>query len=87
MQRGQRILISASDANERSWESDFYRAGYFTHYLLEGFLKYGSTQSAYGYAKPLVKEAVFSEKRTKDGKRASQTPQAVFLPTDADMLL
>jgi hypothetical protein len=76
-----RILISASDASQRSWESDSLRNSYFTYYLIEGFQDQRSALSAYQYAKPIVMREVQRE------KQEQQTPQAVFMPDGADLVL
>ena len=76
-----RILISASDGAQRSWESDSLRNSFFTYYLIEGFRRNRSTLAAYQYAKPIVMREVRRE------KQQEQTPQAVFMPEQADLVL
>jgi uncharacterized caspase-like protein len=74
------ILISASDAGEKSWELDSLRNGAFTHYFLEGLLRRrGSVKEAFEYAGPLVRERVRSE------KKAVQTPQLASRPSPSDI--
>jgi len=76
-----KVLISASDASEKSWESEQLRNSFFTYYLLDGIRKHTNVRDAYAYAKPAVSTAVQRE------KAATQTPQAVFLPADVDFQL
>lgn len=76
-----KVLISASDASEKSWESEQLRNSFFTYYLLDGIRKYANVHDAYAYAKPAVSTAVKRE------KGATQTPQAVFLPAEVDFQL
>jgi uncharacterized caspase-like protein len=76
-----KILISASDASEKSWESEQLRNSFFTYYLLDGIKRHANVRDAYAYAKPAVGTAVQRE------KAATQTPQAVFLPADVDFQL
>jgi hypothetical protein len=67
-----KVLISASDAGERSWESDTLHNSIFTHYFLEGLVRTrGSVKAAFEYARPLVREQVKREK----GTDIEQTPQ------------
>lgn len=66
-----RVLFSASDMGEKSWESDVLRNSIFTYYFLEGLKKYGNIKQAFEYAKPKVTERVRNE------KEAEQHPQVV----------
>jgi uncharacterized caspase-like protein len=67
-----KILISASDAGERSWESDQLRNSIFTRYLIDGLrLNHGSVKEAFDYARPLVRQQVKREK----GAELEQNPQ------------
>lgn len=67
-----RVLVSASDAGERSWESDELRNSIFTRYLLEGLrVHHGSVKDAFEYARPLVRQQVKREK----GPDVDQSPQ------------
>jgi hypothetical protein len=57
------VLISASDAGERSWESDRLRNGIFTHFFLKGLQQYrGALKESFEFAKPLVQQQVKEEK-------------------------
>lgn len=67
-----KVLISASDAGERSWESDQLRNSVFTRYLVDGLRNNrGNVKEAFDYAKPLVREQVKREK----GADLEQNPQ------------
>ncbi len=67
-----KVLISASSANEKSWESETIENSYFTYYLIDGLEHYGGEiQSAFNHAKPRVKQRVRQE------KGYDQTPQAM----------
>ncbi|MBF0316952.1 MAG: caspase family protein [Nitrospirae bacterium] len=68
-----KVLISASGPGEQSWEDASVDNSYFTHYLINGLKQNkGSVANAFSYAKPIVTERVFKEKKGK-----SQIPQAV----------
>jgi len=68
-----KVLISASDAGERSWESDQLRNSIFTHYFLQGLVRTrGSVKAAFEYSRPLVQQQVQREK----GRDIVQSPQA-----------
>ena len=67
-----KVLISASDAGERSWESDQLRNSIFTRYLIEGLRTHGgAVREAFDDARPLVREHVKREK----GGDVEQNPQ------------
>ncbi len=67
-----KVLISASDAGERSWESDELRNSVFTRYLIEGLrASGGSVKEAFEYARPRVRQQVKREK----GAELEQNPQ------------
>ncbi|OQX28269.1 MAG: hypothetical protein BWK80_00980 [Desulfobacteraceae bacterium IS3] len=60
-----RIFITSSQSNEKSWESDHLRHGFFTYYLLDSLKKKGgkvSVQEAFDYLKQEVPKAVMKEK-------------------------
>jgi hypothetical protein len=66
-----RVVIASSQANERSWESDSLKNGYFTYYLIEGLKQNKgliSIEKLYEYVKDKVSQQVRKE------KGASQTP-------------
>jgi hypothetical protein len=73
IQRGWgKVLISASDAGERSWESDVLKNSVFTHYFLDGLVRTrGSVKAAFEYSRPLVRQQVQRE----HGYDMLQTPQ------------
>lgn len=57
-----KVLISASDAGEESWESDILQSGIFTYYFLQGLKAYnGTIKKAFYYSKPLVNRKVKEE--------------------------
>jgi len=66
-----KVLISASDEGEKSWESDNLKNSIFTYYFVSGLRKYGSIKDAFDYSKPLVKRSVKAEK----GEDVEQNPQ------------
>jgi Caspase domain len=67
-----KVLISASDAGERSWESEALKNSIFTHYFLDGLVRNrGSVKAAFEYSRPLVRQHVQREK----GYDTLQTPQ------------
>jgi hypothetical protein len=67
-----RVLISASDAGERSWESEILKNSIFTHYFLDGLVRHrGSVKAAFEYSRPLVRQQVQREQ----GYDTLQTPQ------------
>lgn len=67
-----RVLVSASDSGERSWESDQYRNGVFTRFLIDGLVKQdGALEDAFAYAKSRVRTQVKLEK----GADIEQNPQ------------
>lgn len=77
-----KVLISASSAGEKSWESDTLRNSVFTYYFVDGLGRYqGSVKDAFTYAKPLVSQKVKQEK----GADIEQTPQAMATNTDWNM--
>ncbi len=69
-----KVLISASDAGERSWESDSLRNAYFTRYFIIGLQRsQGRVKDSFAYAKPIVRTSVKREK----GEDIEQNPQMV----------
>lgn len=79
-----KVLISASGPDEKSWESDKLRNGFFTYYFVDGLNRYnGSVQQAFDYAKPRVASSVKQEK----GRDIEQTPQAMANTRHWDMRL
>jgi len=60
-----RIFITSSQSNEKSWESDRLRHGFFTYYLLDALKQKGgkiSVQEAFDRLKEEMPEAVMKEK-------------------------
>jgi hypothetical protein len=76
------VLVSASGAGERSWESDELRNSVFTRYFLEGLRRHqGAVREAFQYARPLVREQVKREK----GPDIEQNPQVAASRRDWNM--
>jgi hypothetical protein len=77
-----KILISASGAGEKSWESDQLHNSFFTYYFVDGLKRYrGSIRDSFDYAKPLVKTGVERE------KGAEQIPQLTPSRSGWDMAI
>ena len=75
-----KVLISASGANERSWESDTIGNSYFTYFFIDGLEHYnGSVKKAFNYAQPKVSEKVKQE------KGYEQNPQVMATQNNWDM--
>lgn len=67
-----KVLISASGAGEKSWESENLRSSIFTYYFLQGLaMNNGTIKEAFDYSKPQVYQRVKQEK----GADINQTPQ------------
>lgn len=79
-----KILISASDAGERSWESDQLGNGVFTRYMIEGLQRnQGAIKEAFEHARPRVRQQVKREK----GAEIEQNPQIAANRRDWNMSL
>lgn len=77
-----KVLLSASSAGEKSWESDSLKNSVFTYYFVDGLKRYnGSVKDAFTYSKPLVSQRVKQEK----GADISQTPQAMATSNNWNM--
>lgn len=68
---GAKAIISASDAGEKSWESENLKASFFTHHFLQELRKGTDVKTAFEVAKPRVTSQVKKE------KQADQNPQAI----------
>jgi uncharacterized caspase-like protein len=69
-----KVLISASSAGEKSWESDQLHNSVFTYYFVDGMKRYdGSVKDAFDYSKLRTTKRVQEEK----GADISQVPQAM----------
>ncbi len=79
--QGPRVLLSASDSGEKSWESDRLRQGFFTHHLVGSLRRTPDLEKAYQTAKTAVSSEVQRE------KGHPQTPQAVFMPRGTSISL
>lgn len=73
---GAKIIISASDAGERSWESDSFKASFFTHHFLRELRSGKDFKSAFEISRPRVTSEVKSE------KKAEQNPQVISSRSD-----
>jgi uncharacterized caspase-like protein len=71
-----KVLISASDAGEKSWESDSLKASFFTHHFLSELRKQPDIRTAFEVTKPKVTNGVRKE------KEADQNPQAIVSRKD-----
>jgi hypothetical protein len=79
-----KVLISASDSGERSWESDTLKNGYFTRYFVDGLgQSRGRVKDSFQYAKPMVRTSVKKEK----GDDIEQNPQIVTNRKEYNMSL
>jgi hypothetical protein len=79
-----KVLIGASAAGERSWESEQLKNSVFTYYFIEGLNRHqGSVQSAFYYAQPLVAQRVKQEK----GVDIEQNPQVMATHPNWNMRL
>lgn len=79
--QGPRVLMSASDAGQRSWESERLRQSFFTHHLVAALRSTPDLERAYLQAKPRVSAEVLRD------KGQNQTPQAVFMPRGSSLSL
>jgi uncharacterized caspase-like protein len=66
-----RVLISASDHGEQSWESDVLKSSVFTSYFVQGLKKRRNVKQAFEFARPNVVRHV------KEEKQKEQHPQVV----------
>ena len=71
-----RAVITASRADESSWEDDAHQNGYFTHYLLTALREDNGTDTL-GHIFPKVRDAV-SASVSKDHQGQRQTPTSEF---------
>lgn len=79
-----RVLVTASQPNERSWESERLRNGYFTYYLIEALKQNGgrsSIEQAFAYLKAQVPSKVQAD------KSVSQTPMISFGNPKVDIVI
>ena len=68
---GTKVIISASDAGERSWESDSFKASFFTHHFLRELRSGKDFKNAFEMSRPRVTADVRAE------KKAEQNPQVM----------
>ena len=70
-----KVLISASDSGERSWESDILNNSIFTFYFIQGLQNYhGTIKESFDYSKPLVEHRVKEEKGVDIDQHPQLTP-------------
>lgn len=79
--QGPRVLMSASDGGQRSWESERLHQSFFTYHLVSALRATPDLQRAYLQAKPRVAAEVMRD------KGEQQTPQAVFMPRGSSFSL
>ncbi len=85
-QEQEKVLISASGPDERSWNSATLKHGYFTYYFIDELKRKGDLQLAYLSAKPRVQSEVQRVVRVEmDDPTINQTPQATFIPDAATL--
>jgi len=85
-QEQEKILISASGPDEKSWNSQTLKHGYFTYYFVDELKRKGDLQSAYLSAKPRVQSEVQRVVRAeRNDPTINQTPQATFIPEAATL--
>lgn len=78
-----RAVITASRANQQSWESETYRNGYFTHFLLAALTVENSAPLEHVFRS--LKEEVSTS--VKAEKKADQTPTSQFSDQGQDIVL
>jgi hypothetical protein len=79
-----RVVIAASQPDERSWESEKLQNGYFTYYLIEGLKQNNgglSVEQLYTYLKDRVPRQVIAD------KGVSQTPLMLPIKPNVDISL
>lgn len=80
-EQGPRVLMSASDGGQKSWESDRLQQSFFTYHLVRSLRRDVDLERAYRSARQVVADEVMKE------KRQTQTPQAVFMPRGSSFSL
>lgn len=76
-----KVLMSASDAGEKSWESYSLKASTFTHYFLQELRKQSDVKTAFEAAKPKV------TKQVKEEWNNDQNPQVIASKKDWNVLI
>lgn len=85
-QEQEKILISASGPDQKSWNSGTLKHGYFTYYFIDELKGKGDMQQAYLSAKPRVQSDVRRIVRAEmNDPTIDQTPQATFIPETATL--
>jgi len=84
-----RVIITASKADERSWESDTLKNGYFTYYLIEGLKQKNGLapiEKVYGYLKDKVSQQVRKEKGVSQTAVMSRSEQVgeIYIGVDTE---
>ncbi|MEM2002586.1 MAG: caspase family protein [Candidatus Methanomethylicaceae archaeon] len=79
-----RVIITSSRADERSWESERLKNGYFTYYLIEGLKQnngFVPIEEVYNYLKDKVSQQVRREKGASQNpvmSKSEQTPEIII---------
>jgi len=82
-----RVVISASQANEQSWESDKLKNGYFTHFLIQGLKQKNGMvpiEQVFDYVKEEVSKSVRQElkKAQTPAMKKSDNSMDVYIGVD-----
>jgi len=82
-----RVIISASQANEQSWESDKLKNGYFTHFLIQGLKQKNGMvpiEQVFDYVKEEVSKSVRQElkKAQTPAMKKSDNSMDVYIGVD-----
>jgi uncharacterized caspase-like protein len=79
-----RVIISSSKVDEVSWESDRFKNGYFTYYLIQALKQGGSTlplTKIYESVRQQVSATVLAE------RKVGQTPVMSASDTGANLII
>lgn len=71
-----RVMITSSQQDERSWESDTLKHGYFTYYLLDGLKEkngFATIMEVYDHLQKMVPEVVVKEKNKSQRPRIKRS--------------
>ncbi|MHA2642978.1 MAG: caspase family protein [bacterium JZ-2024 1] len=82
-----RIIITSSKADERSWESERLKNGYFTYYLIEGLKQNNGLvpiEEVYNYLKDKVSQQVRREKGASQNPVMSKSEQTAEIIIGVD---
>lgn len=81
----QKLLVAASGPGEKSWNNPEFRNGYFTYYFVRELQRRNDVVGAFSAAKPQVERDVREKVSAQEGKKVTQTPQASFIPSGANV--